>query len=163
MKKLNNTNFVKELIDSDFLILNRNKNFEVLNLMELNKELKQFIRLLQFLADTKSPLYIIVDNKHTVNFVSKFFENFSTKAEVIVQTSVMKKNGKSGLLLILEESALSKNEFLFKSLFRNNIFLVGKMNCKQEKEFLGFYKIFNEVNDIKKLVFILTLIRNVLN
>lgn len=162
MKKINNTNFIKELIDSDFLILNKNKNFEVLNLMELNKELKQFIRLLQFLVDTKFPLYIIVNNKNTVNFINSFFEKFSTKIEIIVQTSITKKSKNSGLLLILEESTSIKNEVLLKKLFRNNFFLVNKMNSKIEKEFLGFYKIFNEINDIKKLVFLLTLIRNIL-
>ena len=84
MKKINNTNFVKDLINSDFLILNKNENFKVLNLMELNKELKQFIRLLQLLIETKAPLYIIVENKYTANFIGKFFESFSTKIEIFV-------------------------------------------------------------------------------
>jgi hypothetical protein len=162
MKKINNTNFVKDLINSDFLILNKNENFKVLNLMELNKELKQFIRLLQLLIETKAPLYIIVENKHTANFIIKFFETFSTKVEILVQTNIIKKSEKAGLLLILEESAHSKNESFFKKLFRNNFFLVNKINSNIEKEFLGYYKIFNDVSDIKKMIFILTLIRNVL-
>jgi len=162
MKKINNTNFVKDLINSDFLILNKNENFKVLNLMELNKELKQFIRLLQLLIETKAPLYIIVENKHTANFISKFFETFSTKVEIFVQTTIIKKSENAGLLLILEESAHSKNESFFKKLFRNNFFLVNKINSNIEKEFLGYYKIFNDVSEIKKMVFILTIIRNVL-
>jgi hypothetical protein len=162
MKKINNTNFVKDLINSDFLILNKNENFKVLNLMELNKELKQFIRLLQLLIETKAPLYIIVENKYTANFIGKFFESFSTKIEIFVQTNIIKKSEKAGLLLILEESSFSKNESFFKKLFRNNFFLVNKINSNIEKEFLGYYKIFNDVSDIKKMVFVLTLIRNIL-
>ena len=163
MKEIKNTNFVKELIDSDFLIVNKKKSYEILNLMESNKELKQFIRLLQFLIETKSPLYIIVENKHSATFINKFFDTFSSKVEIIVQIGINKKTEKSGLVLVLEESSSSKNEILFKKLCRNNFFLVSKINCIVENEFLGFYKIFNEVNDIKKLVFILTLIRNILH
>ena len=162
MKKINDTNFVKDLINSDFLILNKNEKFKVLNLMELNKELKQLIRLLQLLLETRAPLYIIVENKHTANFISKFFEAFSTKVDIFVQTSILKKTEKAGLLLVLEESAFSKSESFLKKLFRNNFFLVNKINSKVEKEFLGYYKIFNDVSDIKKITFILTLIRNVL-
>jgi hypothetical protein len=114
------------------------------------------------LIETKAPLYIIVENKHTANFISKFFETFSTKVEIFVQTNIIKKSEKAGLLLILEESAHSKNESFFKKLFRNNFFLVNKINSNIEKESLGYYKIFNDVSDIKKMIFILTLIRNVL-
>jgi len=163
MKKTKDTNFVKELIDSDFSIINKSKSFRILNLMELNKEMKQFIRLLQFLLEIKAPLYIIVENKYMVVFINKFFETFSTKIDIIVQTSLTKKTYKSGLLLILEESSLSNSESLFKKISRNNFFLVNKINCNAEKEFLGYYKIFNDINDIKKLVFVLTLIRNILN
>ena len=128
MKKLNDTNFVKELIDSDFLILNKKNSFEVLNLMELNKEIKQFIRLLQFLVETRSPLYIAVENKHTANFISKFFENFPTKTDIIIQTNVTKKTKRSGLLLILEESSFSKNEILYVAcniVYRTNVMTKG--------------------------------------
>lgn len=162
MIKIKSTIFVKELIDSDFLIVKSLKTLGVLNLMELNKEVKQFIRLLQFLIETKAPLYIIVESKHVVTFINNFFENFPTKINIVVQTNIVKKTQKAGLLLILEESTSIKNEVLFKKLFRNEFFLVSKINFNTEKEFLGIYKIFNQITEIKKLVFILTLIRNVL-
>jgi len=162
MIKIKSTNFVKELIDSDFLIVKSLKTLGVLNLMELNKEMKQFIRLLQFLIEIKAPLYIIVESKHVVTFINNFFENFPTKINIVVQTNIVKKTQKAGLLLILEESTSIKNEVLFKKLFRNEFFLVNKINFNTEKEFLGIYKIFNQITEIKKLVFILTLIRNIL-
>ena len=161
MIKVKNTNFVKELIDSDFLIVKSLKTLSVLNLMELNKEIKQFIRLLQFLIEMKAPLYIIVENKHIVTFINNFFENFPTKINVVVQTNIVRKTQKAGLILILEESSLIKNEVLFKKMFRNEFFLVNKVNFRTEKEFLGIYKIFNQITEIKKLVFILTIIRSI--
>ena len=162
MLKIKSTNLLKELIDSDFLIIKDLKTLSVLNLIELNKEIKQFIRLLQFLIDTKAPLYIIVENKYTSVFINNFFENFPTKIDVIVQINIVKKTQKAGLLLILEESNVLKKDVLFKKLFRNDFFLVNKVNRCLEKEFLGFYKIFNDVTEIKKLAFILNLIRNII-
>lgn len=161
MRKVISTNFLKELIDSDFSIVGTKNDFILLDLIELNKELKQFVRLLQFLKETNSPLHIVVESNHMVTFVNLFFKDAVTKTRIVVQTSISPICNKTGLLLILEDSSGS-NKFLFKKAFMNNFFLLNKINTKTEKGFFGFYKIFNDITEIKKLTFLLVLIRTVL-
>jgi hypothetical protein len=48
-------------------------------------------------------------------------------------------------------------------LFEQNILLLTKINSSLENNNLNTYKIFNDLSDFKKLVFIVALIEQILN
>ena len=97
MVKNLNTTFLKSLIDSDFAIIPSSKNqnhlkskikinslykFNILNILELNKTLKQFSRLLLFLKQQKKTdycIYILVEDKYLNVLLTTIFQELSIK------------------------------------------------------------------------------------
>jgi hypothetical protein len=66
-------------------------------------------------------------------------------------------------MLMLLNEPINNKETAFKRLFDKNIFLVNKINSRLEKNNWGTYKIFNELNDFKKIIFLLIVIHQTLN
>jgi len=65
--------------------------------------------------------------------------------------------------LFLLTQPLHNNKQLIKKVFDKNIFLINKVNAKLETNNWGTYKIFNDLNDFKKLIFLLILLDKVFN
>jgi hypothetical protein len=65
-------------------------------------------------------------------------------------------------LLILLNFSLNNKETFLKRLFDKNIFLISKINSKLEKNNWGTYKIYNDLTDIKKIIFLLVIISSIL-
>lgn len=184
MQKFKNTEFLLDLINSDFLIINSLKNREknklsfkvngnsfqnlnVLNLLHTNKSLKQFIYFLKKLHDfDNSSLYIWVEDSFMVDFLKQIFikSKFLTKIEIETTPPLSKQNYNDlKFILVLGSPSNYSNNTLLQNLLKNKNFLITKINYKVEKNFFGYYKIFNDLSDLKKIIFICSIIDQTLS
>jgi hypothetical protein len=173
---------LKSLIESDFLLLSQNSSnssrsvgaikrtktdsLSFLDPVESTKTVKQLIRLLQFLKKQKSNfLHIVVNNKQHLDLLNTFFETSKINVPILIKeslpTNILPTNTLQMLMLLNEP--INNKETAFKRLFDKNIFLVNKINSRLEKNNWGTYKIFNELNDFKKIIFLLIVIHQTLN
>ena len=184
MVKNLNTTFLKSLIDSDFAIISSSKNqnhlkskikinslynFNILNILELNKTLKQFSRLLLFLKQQKKTeycIYILVEDKYLNVLLTTIFQDLAIKLPIVISEAlpiIKSDSEKINVMLILGNLSYNYKNFVENKLFNNKIFLVNKFNTKSEKVFNGIYKIYNDINDFKKIIFLVILMSKVLN
>lgn len=180
--KKNNNLFLKSIINSNFLLLDRggfprvrstqilSKNKFSSNLIldpvETFKTVKQFIRSVQFLQKQNSSLlHILVENKQHLELIETFLKDSNIKIPILVKENLPTSSTSSETvqLLLLLNFALKNKETLLKRLFDKNIFLVNKINSCLEKNNWGTYKIYNDLSDFKKIVFLLVIIHQVLN
>jgi hypothetical protein len=174
--------FLKSLIESDFLLLeqksasqlrslnlfskiNKNSGLTFIDPIETVKSIKQLIRTLNFLKTQKSTfLHFLIENKQHLNIAQAFLKSVSLSAPVAVKETLPSENlSQSTLqLLILINFSLNNKETFIKRLFDKNIFLISKINSKIEKNSWGAYKIYNDLSDIKKIIFLLVIVHNVL-
>ena len=174
--------FLKSLIESDFLLVdqkskkdlryiksfNKTKDSSLLFLdpLETVKTVKQLIRLLQFLKkQNSSVLHLLVENKQYLELAETFFKPVQINSlPVLVKENLPSKSFSSNTLqlLIMLNFSLNNRETTFKRIFDKNIFLINKINAKFEKNNWGTYKIYNDLNDFKKLVFLLITIQQTL-
>ena len=180
--KKNNNLLLKSLIESDFLLLNqkpinssrsvgatkrtKTDSLSFLDPIESTKTIKQLIRLLQFLKKQKSNfLHIVVNNKQHLDLLNTFFETSKINVPILIKeslpTNILPINTLQMLMFLNEP--INNKKTIFKRLFDKNIFLVNKINSKLEKNNWGTYKIFNELNDFKKIIFLLIVIHQTLN
>ena len=186
MKNLN-TNLLKVLIETDFLLLSSSKvTSKITNLRhvdyslkgssllnstfsleigELVKSLKQTIRLLQFIkAKESNKLYICTSNKQYLNLLNTYLNESNFKNSISIKGTLAKTNSTkdiSQLLLLLDEP-LGNNKKVFKKLFEEKIYLINKINSKIEANNWGTYKMYNSFSDFKKLIFLIVLLRQTL-
>lgn len=174
--------FLKSLIESDFLLVdqkskkdlryiksfNKTKDSSLLFLdpLETIKTVKQLIRLLQFLKkQNSSVLHLLVENKQYLELAETFFKPVQINSlPVLVKENLPSKSFSRNTLqlLIMLNFSLNNRETTFKRIFDKNIFLINKINAKFEKNNWGTYKIYNDLNDFKKLVFLLITIQQTL-
>jgi len=178
---------VKQLIDSDFIYSRKPINKRVpdvvdstlstkennlvctLDVFKLNKSIKQFIKILETLDTLKSKqkieLYVLCKNKHYLRLVDIMARRYSLKDTIKVCTILPDLSGKSNkditkYLFILGEYELNKN--FLSHLIYYRVSLISKFNLKYERKTSGFYKIQNNLDDYKKLMFLFILIEKVL-
>jgi len=184
MVKNVNTTFLKSLIDSDFAIVSSSKNqnhlkskikinslynFNILNILELNKTLKQFSRLLLFLKQQKKTeycIYILVEDKYLNVLLTTIFQDLAIKLPIVISEAlpiIKSDSEKINVMLILGNLSYNYKEVVENKLFFNKIFLINKFNTKSENAFNGIYKIYNDINDFKKIIFLVVLMSKILN
>jgi len=184
MVKNLNTTFLKSLIDSDFAIISSSKNqnhlkskikinslynFNILNILELNKTLKQFSRLLLFLKQQKKTeycIYILVEDKYLNVLLTTIFQDLAIKLPIVISEAlpiIKSDSEKINVMLILGNLSYNYKEVVENKLFFNKIFLINKFNTKSENAFNGIYKIYNDINDFKKIIFLVVLMSKILN
>ena len=177
INKKQKISLLSSLINSNFLILNKNhkKNLKhlryksnsyfgetALNLFETLKTVKQFIRILQFLKKKNLLLHLLIDNKQHADLLTTFFK---TRMLNVLIGSFLSKTAKTKNVLpflVMLSYPLNNNKNMFKSFEEKKIFLVSKVNSKFEKNNWGTYKIYNDLHDFKKIVFLLSVIDLVL-
>jgi len=181
MKFKLNIFFLKNLIESDFSIINSNNNISnnhinsilkinkknsifSLELFQLIKDLKQFIRILQFLKSKKKKhIYVYIDKLQLELFQKTIDELFLNKNFTIKSDSFYKedfyKNLKSTRLLLMLKNLLSRN--LLNKFLDNNVFLINNINSNLEKKSISTYKIYNKLNDFKKIIFLVILMNKI--
>lgn len=183
MKKEINVNLLKSIIETDFALLSggskensrsldlivklkKDKTLRVLDMFELAKNIKQFVRIIQFLKRQNSKnMHVCSSNKQILGILNKYLEEHKEEDFIKVQSNFTKINGKLDSiqsLLVLEEPLISHNN-VFKKLFEKNILIVNKINSILEPNNYGTYKIYNDILDFKKLIFLIVLIKQTIS
>lgn len=147
--------------------LNSSKWVNSLDLLQLSKSLKQLVRMFQFLkSQKKSQLLLWVDNKqyqHLLNELLKTKPQQDCSFQVELDLFRNKEFTNTFQVLIALNQTLDANKKTLKYLFEQDILLLTKINSSLENNNLNTYKIFNDLSDFKKLVFIVALIEQILN
>lgn len=183
MKNKLNTLLFKSIISSEFLILSgtsrksRQKSTRMisnrseikselgLDLFELVKSIKQFVRVLQFLKkNCKGELIVCSSNIDTLELLNLYRSEFTGFKRVKTALDCKRSFGHSSRLrsLLLLEDSLS-NQATLSKLFDEKILLINKLNSVLEVQNDSTYKIFNDVTNFKKLAFLACLIESVLS
>lgn len=183
MKNKLNTVLFKSIISSEFLVLSstpqqgRRKASRVvsnylsrkselgLDLFELVKSIKQFVRVLQFLKkNCKGELVICSSNIETLEFLNLYRSEIDSFEKVRTELDCKRSFGltsKRRSLLLLEDSLGS--QATLNKLFEEKILIVNKLNAILESQNHCTYKMFNDVTNFKKLAFLACLIGSVLS
>ena len=180
MGKNLNLKLCKALVDTDFFLLNlgykynlkkkiNNNLIKSLNIFSVVKSIKQFIRVLQFMQRSESNgLVIQVSNQNIYYLVKEFFHQYPTGIPIKIEQSFYSKDlslsnkGTKMLLLLNSNESLNltniiQQEFLnCFTLFQNIDILEGSKN------FVGNYKIYSDLLDFKKVIFIIVLVNEIL-
>ena len=181
LKKQKNLKFFYSLINSDFLILEKNYNkkenrylksnlkllnkkknlFSLLNYFELIKMLKQFIRILQFFKNSKNPLFFLdSNNKQFSKIITFFTEKYDFILPIQLKKNSLFENKASAFILSIDKNVLDyKNNI--KKLMYSNIFIIIQINSFLKNLNNGSYKIFNTFDTLKKLLFLLVLVKKI--
>lgn len=167
LKKISSTKLLKSLMSSDFLFVEKPlKGFSsVLPPLSLLKSSKQLVHLLKFFKD-KHPIYLIflVDNNQHLNIIRSFLTSKNFPVPYFIGDSLPRKPlPKDSIKICLSFRSSDKDTNLINNLLKNNIFLFFKIISQSERKNLGSYKISNNVGNIKKLTFFLSLLDLILN
>jgi hypothetical protein len=178
MNKINIALF-KSLVNSEFLILSasckqndrkldykiisraQNKVESSLDIFELVKSLKQLVRVLQFLKTFKKKQFIICSsNLNVLSFLDLYKKELKFSESLILESNYKKVKSLTTLrsLLLLEDLPNSEESFS-RNFFEKNILILTKVNAAFERNSYGTYKIYNEMSDYKKLMFLMVLIK----
>ena len=169
MKKLNIL-LLKYIIKTDFFIFENKKsfprskilnsistkNFNVLNIIELIFSLKQQIRLLQFAKKKNFEINIIDSNYQNLKIVEIFYHKLFDSIENKIffkdyLSQDLKKNNLLQLFILLNvKNTLKKN------------MLIAEINTFSQLLNTNNYKLFNNVNSLKKFTVFLNVLYNIL-
>ena len=166
------TNFVKTMVDSDFVFLESDSKYfhtKILNYFHLNSDLKNLIKTIFFLQNETSvkekKIYIIVEDSFVLKIISLMFKDH--KSNFLIEVKSTK--------FLTETTAFSCSFFLvvansitnhfYKKLFSSKKFLINQINFSSKKSVLqplGIYSINSSLdkNNLKKILFLILLIKN---
>lgn len=128
-----------------------------LAILELLKSIKRFLRSFQFLnkwKDKKSYFYICMDNPQYINFLNILFEKYNLTTALNFSTVLPGSNLKSKELksILVLDKFLSNNNY--KNLNFYQFYLVQEINSFNNVNNFGAYKVYNNLDDFKKLLFL---------
>jgi hypothetical protein len=128
-----------------------------LAIFELLKSIKRFLRSFQFLNkwdEKKTLLHICIDNSQYINFLNILFEKYKLNTTLNISTllpDVSLKSKELRSILILDKLLSTNN---YKNLNFYQFFLVHEINSFTNLNNSGVYKVYNNLNDFKKLLFL---------
>jgi len=175
--------FLKNIVNSDFSVVrakglakisapikttfgcNKVQECAHLNLHVLNKSLKQFLRIVQYLKKRRqSTLTIYSKDLYFCKLLIKLLGTSPLKTRIFIKNSlkkIEKTKNKRNLILLLDVE-FGDTEVL-KKFTENSFFLINKINITHEMINFGTFKIFNDVKELKKIIFLIILIKKILN
>lgn len=172
-KKRDNDVLIKK-----FIKVNNNKIF-FLDVLKLTKEIRQLCHIFWEITKTrrfrlnKKQLFFLLESENHSYLANKFFKKIRYKAKRSKRTGRLVRNlvvcpvVKSQLQhvssvinprfkrIIVSSSDLNTN-YMLNNLARNKIFLASSINTKTSSK-TSYYSIFNNLDNIKKLYFLLSL------
>lgn len=179
MKKNLNLTFYKSLINSDFSLLalniNRHTNYitsdsqinsynrlKTLDVFQLLKSCKQFIRILQFIKSNKSAeINIILYNKQYFYLLKNYFLEYP-QVEIINIHYLINKSKKLenavSFDIFIGDSIIETSKDHIRKAVMNKKLLLQNINARVEFSQKGVYKIYNDTLDFKKIVFLISLL-----
>ena len=131
----------------------------LLNVIFFLQNLKQMIRLLQYnLKYYKNFLQIVTSNNlynQMIEYVSKTYSDTNSKLNA---RSKFNNKLNSKMLIFIQNDSKQNLDHLIRKAFFNNINSILLINSYFNKNIFGNYKVFTDVNNYKKLLFILMII-----
>lgn len=128
-----------------------------LEILELLKSLKRFLRSFQFLnkwKDKNTLFYIALENPQYIQFLNVLFEKYNLNTTLNISAILpglsLKYNELKSILIL--DKFISNNSY--KNLNSYQIFLIQEINSFNNVNNSGAYKVYNNLNDFKKLLFL---------
>ncbi len=150
----------------------KNNHSQLLNPLIFITNLKQVIRVLQFLKNQKNYNFYIntMDNNFSsiANFLF-FFKKKQYAGNLFVNQSKYKyrfsnissfKNKRPCLYLYVNDYSFTPQ--VFKSFFLKKFFMIYSINTNKDISFLGYYKFYGNLDEIKKVLFFSSLLKKFL-
>lgn len=174
-----NKSLITYLIRSDFIFLDsvykkkvalaefsaKSGSFSVsyqLQLLDVLKTFKQFIRFLQYANIKKGSLGVWASNSQTYNLLRLFFKERNTPFELSRSFSKKGLRSYSFRPTLVLDSPLRGGPNFFQFLARSNFTLIQQINPTLEINNWGTYKIYNSLKDFKKTLFVGILLDQIL-
>lgn len=106
-----------------------------------------------------------VDNKQHQHLLNELLQNSKQNYSFQVELDLFRNKNFTNIfqILIALNRTLTANKKTLKYLFEQDIFLITKINNCLENNNLTTYKIYNDLSDFKKIIFIIALIEQTLN
>ena len=153
------TNYNKKISNSitKKYFISKKLSVACLDVLELLKSIKRFLRLYQFLKKwdgKKTLLYICIDNPIYIKFLTVLFKKYNLNINLSITPLLPGLSFRVNELksvLILDKLLSNKN---YKNLNFYQFFLVQEINSYNNKNNTGVYKIYNNLYDFKKLLFL---------
>ena len=113
----------------------------------------------------RGKLLLWVDNKQHQHLLNELLQNNKQNYSFQVELDLFRNKTFANMfqILIALNRTLTANKKTLKYLFEQDIFLITKINSALENNNLTTYKIYNDLSDFKKIVFITALIEQTLN
>ena len=188
--KLKN-NLINSLIKSDFLFLKNYRDWNSIHLLKINqlktktisflnpitllKNLKQYVRLIQFYKKqniVSACLNFFVNSLYQKKIIEKFFSinKLKLKFKILYKYLLLKKNQvyifKHSVTkfqsLFCFDKTISKSVTNLNKILSNQLFLIQEIHTLSIIKNIGSYHITNSLYDYKKLIFILIFFNQVL-
>jgi hypothetical protein len=128
-----------------------------LAILDLLKSIKRFLRSFQFFnkwKDKNKLFHICIDNPQYIKFLNVLFEKYDLNTTLNISTllpGVSLKSNELKSILILDKFISNNN---YKNLNFYQFFLVQEINSFNNVNNSGTYKVYNNLNDFKKLLFL---------
>jgi hypothetical protein len=171
MEKLNKGDFnclTRNIINSDFLILDTKsyrhskfqKKYKILSINEVIKNIKEFCRTLKLLNNKSNfQLLIYVENNFNKSILDLLLQNINKDIKIVASTAeISKKLSFSSILIVIGNIEDNK----LKSLLSNNIYLMHIISEQISPIISGTYNMQNSVLNIKKLIFLATILLTII-
>jgi hypothetical protein len=163
---IESNNIKNNIFFSEIIIKNvkEKKKFLFLDPVILVKSLKQEIRIFQFLKEMNLNGFSIKTPNNN-SFFLKLFNKVLVDVKGIDTPKIFFRNNKNSIIKdTISHLIFLNNEkkFIIKNLLDENIFLITKIKKEFSKNNFGFYKIFSSLDEWKKIVFILLLIKKLI-
>lgn len=166
MLKNLNTLLYKSLVELDFYLKNRTNHsasIEYIEIKQLVKNIKQFIRLLFFLKRTNET-YLVIETSEpsTLEMVQMFLNHYPIDFNIKLSLHRSTRN-KIKCLLLLDSNFSTRQHSFRNKITDNKVILIQSITSKTSLNDRDFYSIYNNTLDIKKLLFLLIVIHKILN
>lgn len=152
--------FSKDLIESDFLLLDTKKNrvLKVADVLKTSIELKQLVRKLQFLQQNQiQDLFVLLQNRYQLAITAHCLGDVPLiKPLVALPGAVLDRESS---LIVLDSLLSMETSGALSTFLDKKIFLISSVSLRANKN--SFYRLTNIINNNKKLVFLLLIIRNI--
>ena len=138
---------------------NKTTKYILLNVSVLLQSIKQIIRLLQFnLKYYKNSVQIITSSNLYNQIIEHLSKSYGTKDSKINARLKFDNKLNSKVVTYIGNDITSNISHLMYKTFNNNINSIILINSLFNKNLFGNYKIFNNINNYKKLLFLIVII-----
>ena len=155
----NNTRNKNSIFYSNKIALNNKAYYTLLNVIVFLQSIKQLIRLLQYNLKHYSNFIQLITSSNLYNQIIEYIsKSYGTAEDKITARSNLNNKLNSKLALYIDNDTAHNLSHLVYKTFTNNINSIVLINSQFNKNGLGNYKIFTNINNYKKLLFIIMII-----